>query len=65
MGNTTAMSTPQDEVDALMMQVADEHGLEMNHALPDAMGIPTPQMATPAQKDDDLTDRLAALKARA
>jgi len=68
MGNTTAMSTPQDEVDALMMQVADEHGLEMSKAMPDAALLPTPQVAAPAQAaapEDDLTRRLAELKARA
>jgi len=65
MGNTTAMSTPQDQVDALMMQIADEHGLEMSQALPDANALPTPAAAVPAAPEDDLSNRLAALKARA
>jgi charged multivesicular body protein 1 len=30
MAGTTTMTTPQTEVDTLMQQVADEHGLEMN-----------------------------------
>lgn len=65
MGNTTALSTPQDEVDALMMQVADEHGLEVSNVLPDVVrSTPTPA-APEAAKEDDLSRRLAELKARA
>ncbi|KAK3272182.1 Charged multivesicular body protein 1b [Cymbomonas tetramitiformis] len=65
MGNTTALSTPQDQVDALMMQVADEHGLEVSNVLPDVVrNTPTPA-APEAAKEDDLSRRLAELKARA
>ena len=36
MGQTTTMTTPQEEVDSLMQQVADEHGLELDMELPGA-----------------------------
>ena len=34
MGNTTALSTPPEEVAGLMQQIADEHGLELSTDLP-------------------------------
>ena len=48
-----------------MQQIADEHGLELAMDLP-AAGTVVPQ-AAPAQmeKSDDLTERLAALRAKA
>ncbi|KAG1178226.1 hypothetical protein G6F71_001974 [Rhizopus microsporus] len=33
MAGTTTLNTPQDEVESLMQQVADEHGLELNGTL--------------------------------
>merc|ERR1712188_352622 len=36
MGNQQAMSTPEDDVNTLMMQVADEHGLETGMLMPSA-----------------------------
>jgi charged multivesicular body protein 1 len=58
MGNTTSMSTPQEEVDLLMQQVADEHGLELNHEL----GATPNEIVAVADKsnkeDEDLTERL-------
>ena len=33
MGNTTASATPEDQVDALISQVADEHQLDVSFAL--------------------------------
>ena len=33
MSNTTAVSTPQDEVDALMKQTAEEANIELQHDL--------------------------------
>ena len=60
MGATTTMTTPQDQVNSLMQQVADENGLEMNMAMPAAPS----GNAAPAQKEEanDLNDRLAALR---
>mmetsp|Transcript_10045 Transcript_10045/g.16891 ORF Transcript_10045/g.16891 Transcript_10045/m.16891 type:complete len:194 (-) Transcript_10045:42-623(-) len=59
MNQTTTLSTPQDEVDALIGKVADDHNLDLTGAL----GSATPARATPsAAKTDDLSERLAALK---
>lgn len=35
-GQSTAMTTPQEQVDDLIQQVADENGLEMSAELPGA-----------------------------
>ncbi|KAK9728046.1 hypothetical protein K7432_001362 [Basidiobolus ranarum] len=61
MGGVTTMATPQEEVDSLMHQVADEAGLELNHELGN-----TPSgllEGSSGHKDyDDLTERLAKLR---
>ncbi|KNE57998.1 hypothetical protein AMAG_04827 [Allomyces macrogynus ATCC 38327] len=58
---STAMTTPQSEVDSLMHQVADEHGLELNMELGAA---PTTALGDKAQEKeaDELTARLAKLR---
>lgn len=64
MGNQSALSTPQDEVDTLMHQVADEHGLELNQELretPDT-ALTQPANKEEAKEQDDLTERLRALR---
>ncbi|CAG8650822.1 9688_t:CDS:2, partial [Ambispora leptoticha] len=53
MGNTTAMSTPQEEVDLLMQQVADEHGLELNHELGEAAPSTILGSAEKGNKEDE------------
>src|SRR4051812_45938755 len=59
MGNTTSMSTPQEEVDLLMQQVADEHGLELNHELGEAAPSDIIGVADKNNKEDeDLSERL-------
>ena len=58
MGNTTARSTPPEDVAMLMQQIADEHGLELASDLP-AAGTTVPEAA---QKDADLANRLATLR---
>ncbi|CEP09687.1 hypothetical protein [Parasitella parasitica] len=64
MAGTTTMNTPQDEVDSLMHQVADEHGLELNDALNELE--PSKVLNEPKQKEKDedslLTERLKALR---
>jgi charged multivesicular body protein 1 len=65
MAGTTTMTTPQNEVDTLMHQVADEHGLEMNQELGRlAPGTSVEQATATKQKDEDalLTERLKALR---
>ena len=61
MSQTTTLSTPQDQVDGLISQVADEHNLDLTGALGSA--APAREKPVSANKDtDDLTERLAALK---
>ena len=66
MAGTTTLSTPQDEVDGLMHQVADEHGLELNDTLNELE--PSKVLREPKgkekEKDEDrlLTERLKALR---
>ena len=61
MASSTASSTPIDEVDALMMQVADENNLELSGEMTSAPTA-TPQAAATATVEDDLQKRLEALK---
>ncbi|KAF9908481.1 Vacuolar-sorting protein SNF7, partial [Lobosporangium transversale] len=64
MGNQSALTTPQDEVDTLMHQVADEHGLELNQELretPDTLLSHTNKEAE-TREQDELTERLRALR---
>ena len=58
-----AMSTPQAEVDSLLSQIAEEHGLETNMALPHA-GVKAAQAAPaePAAQEEDFAARLNALR---
>jgi hypothetical protein len=62
MSSQAALSTPEEEVSALMLQVADEHGLELQIGLP---GAATAVAAEPAAAPEaDLSTRLAELKGR-
>eukprot|EP00937_MAST-01D_sp_MAST-1D-sp2_P002082 g2082.t1 len=70
-GDSTAQSTPQEQVDDLILQVNDEHGLNMAASLSEAGIVPStaPAEATPAAADaaaapagGDLEARLAALR---
>ncbi|XP_064404424.1 charged multivesicular body protein 1b-like [Halichondria panicea] len=57
MSGVTTLTTPEDQVEGLMRQSADEAGLELNLELPtNPTGV-----AAPAQ-DDDLSARLAQLR---
>ncbi|ORZ16582.1 Snf7 family [Absidia repens] len=64
MAGTTTMTTPQNEVETLMHQVADEHGLEMKQELgrlePSAVLGET--KAKESNEDALLTERLKALR---
>jgi len=62
MGNTTSMSTPQEEVDLLMQQVADEHGLELNHELGATPSDIVSVTDNDNKEDEDLSERLRALR---
>mmetsp|Transcript_40784 Transcript_40784/g.79851 ORF Transcript_40784/g.79851 Transcript_40784/m.79851 type:complete len:212 (+) Transcript_40784:241-876(+) len=65
MESTTALSTPQQQIDELMMKVAEENQLDLQACMPNAVTA-RPQ-AAPAQaveeEEDELTKRLQALKA--
>ncbi|KAF9435983.1 Vacuolar-sorting protein SNF7 [Entomortierella beljakovae] len=63
MGNQSALTTPQDEVDTLMHQVADEHGLDLDIQLkdtPDTLINKTKE--DDLKEQDDLSERLRALR---
>ena len=59
--SATAVATPQDDVDKLMNQVADEAGVEMNQEAPTA--TPTTKVGPTDQKEDELGERLRQLRA--
>lgn len=60
MGNTTTLSTPADQVQNLIQQVADAHGLEVNMQMNETpTGMGQEKNKTEA---DELNDRLAKLR---
>ncbi|KAF9948036.1 Vacuolar-sorting protein SNF7, partial [Modicella reniformis] len=64
MGNQSALTTPQDEVDTLMQRVADEHGLELNQSMketPDTLLVQSTK-ETETKEQDELSERLRALR---
>ena len=65
MGSATTLSTPKDQVDLLIQQVADEAGLEISDQLASAASVPT-SIGTAASaasaNEDQLSRRLAALR---
>ncbi|WVQ72286.1 hypothetical protein IAR50_001836 [Cryptococcus sp. DSM 104548] len=66
MSDTTAVAMPQDQVDGLMQQVADEAGLEIQHGLGEA-SVPAKEPTVNeglANKEEDgmLAQRLRALR---
>lgn len=62
MAQSTSLTTPEDQVTSLMAEVADEYGLDVSAKLG---GIDTTNKADPlAVQHDELTQRLAALKAQ-
>jgi charged multivesicular body protein 1 len=69
MSDTTALTTPQDQVDGLINQVADENGLEIQQKVGESK-VPqaAPAQAAPAlaeaplEEDGKLAERLRALR---
>ena len=65
MGSTTAVSTPQDQVDSLMRQMAEEANIELQQ---DLANKEVPSLAPPerstviGEEDSTLADRLRALR---
>jgi charged multivesicular body protein 1 len=66
MAGSTSLSTPEGEVNSLMQQVADDYGLEVSVGLPQPAGHAVPVKEKDSEKvdEDDLSRRLAELKAR-
>ncbi|KAI9197388.1 Snf7-domain-containing protein [Polychytrium aggregatum] len=62
MSQTTAASMPQEQIDELMQQVADENGLELQMELPGAGKATLVGTATAEKEQDDLAERLARLR---
>lgn len=61
MGNTTTLTTPQNEVESLMHEMADEAGLDLNMELPqEQTGSISTSVASAEQ--DELSQRLARLR---
>lgn len=63
MATSSSVSTPMDEVDALISQVADEHGLEMSETLDGGIKVQPKKDAETAEQDE-LARRLEGLKVR-
>jgi len=59
--SATAVGTPQDDVDKLMNQVADEAGVELNQEM--ATAAPASKIGPTDQKEDELGERLRKLRA--
>ncbi|XP_024386254.1 ESCRT-related protein CHMP1B [Physcomitrium patens] len=65
MAGSTSLSTPEDDVNSLLHQVADDYGLEVSVNLPQAGATAIPVKETPTVNvEDDLSRRLAELKSR-
>merc|ERR1711935_938584 len=62
MNQTTATNIPQDSVDVLMKQAADEAGLELNMELPGAQESTIGQSTQASTEQDELSQRLARLR---
>lgn len=60
-GSAAAIDTPQEEVDLLLQQVADDAGLELKHDLA-SQSAPQRQVAPQEQIEDRLDERLRALR---
>eukprot|EP01114_Cavostelium_apophysatum_P004063 TRINITY_DN141_c0_g1_i1.p2 TRINITY_DN141_c0_g1~~TRINITY_DN141_c0_g1_i1.p2 ORF type:complete len:197 (-),score=68.37 TRINITY_DN141_c0_g1_i1:110-700(-) len=61
MNQSTALTTPADQVDTLISQVAEEHGLALSEKIG---GTAVPSGNAVVQEQDELTERLAKLKAK-
>ncbi|KAF7287033.1 charged multivesicular body protein 1 [Rhynchophorus ferrugineus] len=62
MAQTTTTLIPQNDVDSLMQQVADEAGLELNMELPEGPQGSTIAASQASHEQDELTQRLAKLR---
>ena len=64
MSATTAVSTPQDQVEQLLRETAEEANIQLKQDL-DAQQLPTAEVTPPTglkDEDDKLAERLRALR---
>ncbi|KAJ3180771.1 Charged multivesicular body protein 1a [Irineochytrium annulatum] len=61
MSQTTAMTTPQDQVEELIHKVADENGLELMDEMPGVVKGGVGHVAAADKEQDELTERLRQL----
>lgn len=64
MAGSTSLSTPESDVNMLMQQVADDYGLSVAVGLPQAAAHVVQGKEKETVDEDDLSRRLAELKAR-
>ncbi|XP_004288901.1 PREDICTED: charged multivesicular body protein 1-like [Fragaria vesca subsp. vesca] len=67
MAGSTSLSTPEEEVNSLMQQVADDYGLEVSVGMPRLVGQAVKMEEGEKEEEDDendLSKRLAELRAR-
>ena len=64
MNAQASLSTPEEDVNLLMQQVAEEHNLESMLNLPQASGPVAAPAAVAANADSDLSQRLAQLRGK-
>lgn len=64
MSSTTAVSTPQDQIDLLMRQTAEEANIELQHDLSSKAVDTVPEIAPVkvGEEDNKLAERLRALR---
>jgi charged multivesicular body protein 1 len=62
MHNSTALTTPEDQVVSLMQQVADENGLDLKNQLGSLSPAASNLESASKEADDPLTERLARLR---
>lgn len=62
--SATAVATPQEDVDRLMAQVADEAGVELNQEMAAATPAKAVKSAPTEVEEDGLEDRLRALRSQ-
>jgi charged multivesicular body protein 1 len=60
--SATAVGTPQEDVDRLMNQVADEAGVELNQDLEAATPAKTTKVGPTEEEETGLSERLRALR---
>ncbi|CAO1300230.1 unnamed protein product [Diamesa hyperborea] len=62
MSSTVTTAVPQNDVESLMMRVADEAGLELNMELPTGPATSVGASTQVSQEQDELSQRLARLR---